>query len=139
MKKAIFAVFASVLLAFSAQAANPLVVSGYAPTGQAVKFGMEQPYIIYKDAGAMHVVVRSALGEQRMVDNAGWTKYNELVAACGAKCVAVPGSTNGKVINVQISNTTCSTMGGVTYSSVAFQNWTENLNGDGCAFHAVVN
>lgn len=139
MKKAIFAVFAMLFMAFSAHAANPLLVKGTAPTGQQVTFGMEQPYIIYKDTGAMHAVVRSALSEQRLVDNAGWTKYNELVAACGAKCVAVPGSANGKVINVQISNTTCSTTGGVSSSLVAFPNWTENLNGDGCAFHAVVN
>lgn len=139
MMKKVFALLGAVLLSISAFAANPLLVKGTAPTGQQVTFGMEQPYIIYKDASAMHVVVRSALSEQRMVDNAGWTKYNELVAACGAKCVAVPGASNGKVINVQISNTTCSTTGGVSSSLVAFPNWTENLSGDGCAFHAAVN
>lgn len=138
MKKVIFAVFAMALSAF-AFAANPLLVKGVTPSGQQVTFGMEQPFIIYKDIPTLQVVVRSALSEQRMQDNSGWSKYNELIAACGAKCVAVPGAANGKKINVQISNTTCSTTGGVSSSLVAFPNWTENLSGDGCAFHAVVN
>ena len=119
-----------------AHAANPLVVKGYNSSGTAVAFGMDQPYLIKKDLSNTWVVVRSALGEQIMRDDAGWNQYNKLVAACGSKCMAVPGSPIGEVINVTNSITYCQPQG---YSQIVFPTWTETLSGDGCAFANSVN
>ncbi len=131
MKKALFAVLALALMACGvAHAADPNLVKGINSNGFAVVFDLSNAQVIKKDASNSRVSVRSPLGEQFMQDDAGWNQYNKLVAACGSKCVAVPGASDGKVVSVRNMYAQCPT----GYSQVVYPNWTESLTGDGCAF-----
>lgn len=50
------------------------------------------------------VAARYSSGIQYVADDGAWSKYGALVAAMGAKAVAVPGSATGKVVNISASN-----------------------------------
>ncbi len=120
-----------------ALAANPELVKATNASNTPVVVGGGQIYSVDRDLSQHIVMVRIGGGLQYMKDDGGWSVFTKLVAACGARCVAVPGSATGMVVNAVDGITYC--QGNGSWSQVGYPYGPAiEMLGDGCAFYNAV-
>ena len=136
MKKMIFAAIA-MIIGFAAHAANPELIFATTTAGDQIVFGTGTIISVKKDPANMRTLVRYGSAIQYVADDAAWSKHAKFVAACGAHCMAVPGSTVGHYVNVVDSNGVyCQS---ASYTQVSYVSAPpESISGDGCTFYQAV-